>query len=94
MHAKEFYQKIRLLPYQRDIAIKNYLEKRPYLSMDGWFSSAKMIESFPKWIKFSLYQQTLWKWMILFLFSIIIYLLILKIHTISSLEAINIYNTF
>ena len=36
-HAEEFYKKTRHLDYRRDVPLPHYMEKRPYLSMGGWF---------------------------------------------------------
>jgi MscS family membrane protein len=63
--AKAFYEKTLMLPYRRDIPLKNYAKKRPYLSMQSWFISSRTIEGFPDWLKRSLYDQAVWKWIAL-----------------------------
>ena len=63
--AREFYEKARKLPYRRDVPLKNYAEMRPYLSLNGWMVSSHTIEGFPDWLKRSVYQQAVWKWIAL-----------------------------
>lgn len=84
LRAREFYQKTRSSPYQRDIPMKDYIEKRPYLSMDGWFIAAKTIEAFPDWMKLSIFQQAVWKWLVLLILIIITLVLIISVHKFSA----------
>jgi MscS family membrane protein len=63
--AREFYEKVRMLPYRRDVALENYVEMRPYLSMRGWVIPARTLERFPDWLKHSVFGQAVWKWMAL-----------------------------
>ena len=84
LRAREFYQKTRSLAYQRDIPMKNYIEMRPYLSMNSWFISAQTIEAFPDWMKFSIYQQAVWKWIVLLILIVMTLVLILAVHKLSS----------
>ncbi len=65
--AREFYEKTRELPYRRDVPLKNYAEMRPYLSLKSWFISPRTIEGFPAWLKLSVYDQAVWKWIALLL---------------------------
>jgi MscS family membrane protein len=65
VRAREFYEKVRTLPYQRDITLKNYAEMRSYLSASGWMISSHTIEGFPDWLKRGVYQQAVWKWIAL-----------------------------
>jgi MscS family membrane protein len=60
--AEEFYQKTRALPYRRDVPLKNYAEKRDYLSMASWMIPPRTIEGFPDWLKRGVYEQAVWKW--------------------------------
>lgn len=80
IRAKEFYEKIRTLPYRRDIPLKNYAEKRHYLSGNSWMISSYTIESFPHWLKYDVYQQALWKWFALVIIIIITFTMILIIN--------------
>jgi MscS family membrane protein len=63
--AGEFYQKTRVLPYRRDIPLKNYAEKRDYLSMASWLIPPRIIEGLPDWLKYGVYEQAVWKWLAL-----------------------------
>jgi len=62
---EEFYEKTRSLPYRRNVLIENYAEIRPYLSVGGWMISLHTINSFPDWLKYSIYKQAIWKWIAL-----------------------------
>ena len=80
MRAKEFYEKTRSLPYTRDVPIKNYAEKRSYLSVEGWMISSRTIEAFPDWLKLSIYQQAVWKWIALAILIGMAFILVSVIH--------------
>jgi MscS family membrane protein len=60
--AADFYRKTRALPYRRDVPLKNYAEKRDYLSMASWMIPPRAIEGFPDWLKRGVYEQAVWKW--------------------------------
>ena len=78
--AREFYEKTRTLPYRRDVPIKNYPEKRPYLSITSWMISSRTIEGFPGWLKRSVYEQAVWKWIVLAMLVVMIYILVVVVH--------------
>jgi len=59
--AEEFYEKVRELPYRRDIPIELYADMRPYLSPLGWVISSRTIEDFPDWLKSNNGKIALWK---------------------------------
>ena len=59
--AGEFYIKTRLLPYQRDVPLKNFAEKRAYVSMASGIISPRIIEGLPSWLKYGVYGQAVWK---------------------------------
>ncbi len=80
LRAREFYQKTRSLDYQRDIPMKHYIEIRHYLSLDGWFISSQTIEAFPDWLKISIYQQAIWKWLVLFTLIFMTLVLVFAVH--------------
>jgi MscS family membrane protein len=63
--AADFYRKTRALPYRRDVPLKNYAEKRDYLSMASWVIPPRIIEGLPDWLKYSVYRQAVWKWLAL-----------------------------
>ena len=63
--AAEFYERVRHLPYRREIPLRNYAEMRPYLSMSGWLISPRLIQSLPEWMKRSIFRQAVWKWLAL-----------------------------
>ncbi len=63
--AAEFYQRVRHLPYRRDVPIPHYADMRPYLAMRGWLVPPELIESFPGWMKRSVFRQAVWKWIAL-----------------------------
>ena len=78
--ALEFYEKTRTLPYRRDVPLKNYPEMRPYLSMKGWMVSSRIIEGFPNWLKRSVYEQAVWKWIALAMLTALTAVVIVVIH--------------
>ncbi len=63
--AREFYEKARVLPYRRDVPLKNYVEMRRYLSLKSSLIPSRTIEGFPDWLKRSTFQQATWKWIAL-----------------------------
>jgi MscS family membrane protein len=80
LRAKEFYEKVRTLPYRRDVPMKNYAEMRPYLSIGGWIIAPRTIEGFPDWLKHSVYQQAVWKWIALAMLIAMAIVVIVVIH--------------
>ena len=78
--AGEFYQKTRALPYRRAVPLKNYAEKRDYLSMASGTISPRRIEQLPDWLKRSLYRQAVWKWMVLAIVIAITVAVVVLIH--------------
>jgi MscS family membrane protein len=78
--AGEFYQKMRALPYLRDVPLKNYAEMRDYLSMSGWLISPHTTERFPGWLKYSVYRQAVWKWLALAIVIVITVMVVAGIH--------------
>jgi MscS family membrane protein len=79
-HALEFYEKTRTLPYRRDVPLKNYAKMRPYLSMGGWMIASRTIEGFPDWLKRSVYQQAVWKWIALAILIVVTAVVVVVIH--------------
>ena len=78
--AEEFYNKARTLPYRRDVPLEDYVEMRPYLSFKSWFFSSRTIESFPDWLKQSVLDQALWKWIALAAWVIASVVLVAIVH--------------
>ena len=78
--AREFYNKARTLPYRRDVPLKNYAEMRPYLSIRGWMISSRTVEGFADWLKRSVYQQAVWKWIALALLIAVTIVVVVVIH--------------
>ena len=78
--ANEFYEKTRTLPYRREVTLKNYAEKRHYLSITGWMISSRTIEGFPDWLKRSLYGQAVWKWIALTMLIAMTAVVVVVIH--------------
>ena len=78
--AGEYYQKIRGLPYRRDVPLKNYAEMRDYLSMSGVLISPRTTEGFPDWLKHSVYRQAVWKWIALVALVALTVLVVVGIH--------------
>jgi MscS family membrane protein len=70
----------RALPYRRDVPLKKYADMRPYLSIGGWMIPARTIEAFPDWLKHSVYQQAVWKWIALAMLIAMIAAVIVVIH--------------
>ena len=81
--AREFYEKTRELPYLRDISFKNFDKMRPYLSLGGWWISQRTIESFPQWLKFSILNQAVWKWVALITVLSMIVMVLVFVHRLS-----------
>jgi MscS family membrane protein len=80
VRAEEFYEKARTLPYRRDVPLKSYAEMRPYLSMSGWMIAPRTIEGFPGWLKYSVHQQAVWKWIALAILTAVTIVVIVVIH--------------
>ncbi len=80
VRAGEFYEKVRALPYRRNVPLKNYAEMRPYLSTGGWMISSRTIEGFPDWLKRSVYQQAVWKYLALALLIALTIMAVVVIH--------------
>lgn len=59
--AREFYEKVREMPYRRDVPSEGLADKRPYLSPSGWLISSATIENFPDWLKDDLGGNAWWK---------------------------------
>jgi len=78
--ARDFYEKTRLLPYRRAVPVKNYAEKRDYLSMSSWFIPPGIIEGFPGWLKHSVYGQAVWKWLALAILIVVIVMVFVMVH--------------
>jgi MscS family membrane protein len=78
--AGEFYEKTRTLPYRRDIPLKNYAEKRAYLSMTSGIIAPSIIEEFPVWLKRGVYGQAVWKWLVLAILVVITAVTVVGIH--------------
>jgi len=83
VRAREFYEKTLSLPYRRDVPLKNYAEMRPYLSIIGWMIPAHVIEAFPDGLKRSVYQQAVWKWIILALVLTLTVAVLVVIHRVT-----------
>lgn len=77
LRAKEFYEKVRSLPYRRDVPIKNYIEKRPNLNR---MLAPSTIKRLPEWLKRSAHQQAMWKWVSLVVLIILIALVTMIVH--------------
>jgi len=56
----EFYQKVRSLPYTRDMPIQNSNKLRQVLP--GWWISMTTIERLPGWTKAVVLDHGIWKW--------------------------------
>jgi MscS family membrane protein len=78
--AKEFYEKTRTLPYRRDVPLKNYAAMRSYLTMHGWMISSRAIEGFPGWLKRSVYEQAVWKWIALAMLTAMTAVVVVIVH--------------
>jgi MscS family membrane protein len=81
--AREFFERVRDLPYRRDVPLPNYAEMRSYLSMSGWIIPAQTIQAFPDWLKRVVSGQAVWKWLALSLLVSVAAFLILVIHRLS-----------
>jgi MscS family membrane protein len=77
--AEAFYQKVRSLPYRRDVPLKYYAEKRAYLSM-GSAIAPSTIEALPGWLKHSLYGQAVWKWLALAVVVALTLMIVVAVH--------------
>ena len=78
--AGEFYQKTHMLPYRRNVPLKNYAEKRDYLSMYSGIIAPRTLEGLPDWLKHSVYRQAVWKWIALAILVVITLVVVVVIH--------------
>jgi len=76
--AGEFYQKVRSLPYTRDMPIQNSDKLRQVLP--GWWASMVTIDRFPGWAKIVVLNHALWKWIASALMLIVFFLLVVLAH--------------
>jgi MscS family membrane protein len=81
--AKEFYEKTLMLPYRRDVPLENYAKMRPYLSMRSSLISPRTIEGFPYWLKRSVYDQAVWKWIALVSLIVLTVIVCMIIHSLA-----------
>jgi MscS family membrane protein len=81
--AREFYDRTSGLPYRRPVPLENYAEMRPYLSMTGWLISADTINQFPSWLKYSIYRQAVWKWIVLLILIVAYGMLVMAVHRVA-----------
>ena len=78
--AGEFYQKMRALPYRREVPLKHFAEIRVSHSMSSWIIPPRIIERLPGWLKRSVYQQAVWKWIVLALLVAVTAATVVVIH--------------
>ena len=81
--AGEFYRKTRSLPYRRDVPLKDYAEKRDYLSMASSIIAPGTIEGFPDWLKRGVYEQAVWKWLALVIVIIVTVAVFVLVHRVA-----------
>ncbi len=58
--VREFYERTRSLPYQRDVPIEDTVRLRQRLP--GWWVSMATIESLPGWTRQVVFNHAVWKW--------------------------------
>lgn len=78
--VREFYGNVSGLPYRRDVPLQNYAQMRSYLAMGGWMIPSSFIEAMPKWLKYTIYHQAVWKWTALFMLIFLGLCLVALIH--------------
>jgi MscS family membrane protein len=78
--AREFYDKVSGLPYRREVPLPDHPQMRPYLSMGGWLIPSSIIEAMPEWLKHSVYQHAVWKWIALLMLIVLGLALVRVIH--------------
>jgi len=78
--AAEFYNKVRSLPYRREVPLQHYAEMRHYLSMDSAVIAPRTIESFPQLLKRSVYGQAVWKWLALLVVAVVTTMIVVGVH--------------
>ena len=59
--ARRFFDKVRDLPYRRDVPLEHFADMRPHLSPLGWLISSQTIEEFPDWLKHGIGGNAWWK---------------------------------
>ncbi len=89
LHAENFYNKIKELPYRRNVPIENIAEIREYTTPDGWMISSATIENFPEWLKTSIGKQAIWKWIALTLLVGTVILIITLTHRKASKKSLH-----
>ncbi|MBW2476600.1 MAG: mechanosensitive ion channel family protein [Deltaproteobacteria bacterium] len=80
LRAQDFYEKVKTLPYRRDVPIKNYIQKRHNLNR---LFAPSTIERFPEWLKLSVFQQGVWKWLAVAIMITLAALVIRFVHLLS-----------
>jgi len=78
--AEKFFEKVRELPYRRDAPIKNFADKRPYLSPFATIVSSRTIENFPDWLKRSIGGNAAWKLITMTAMFLALFMVIFVIH--------------
>jgi MscS family membrane protein len=78
--ADKFFQKVRELPYRRDVPLEHFADMRPYLSPLSSLISSRTIENFPDWLKRSIGGNAWWKLITMAGLSLAVGLVIFVIH--------------
>lgn len=79
--ARQFFQKVRELPYRRDVPLEHFADMRPYLSAQSWLISSQTIENFPDWLKRSIGGNAWWKLITMAGLILAVVLVIFVVHT-------------
>ena len=79
--AHWFYQRIRTLPYKRDMPIKDVAKLRQV--HPGWWIATSTIERLPEWMKRIVFNHAVWKWIAFFILLVAVFVLIRLVYRFS-----------
>ena len=77
----EFYQRIRSLPYQREVPIENTAGLRQLHG--GWWVAMATIERLPGWMQQVVFDHAVWKWGAFAVLVVVVSLLVMLVYRIS-----------
>jgi MscS family membrane protein len=80
--AEEFYQRVRELPYIRNVPVKNLYQSR--ITAGGWMVPLSWTENMPGWLLGSIAGQATWKWVALVLLLLVGSVVVRTTHRLST----------
>ena len=83
--VREFYQRTRTLPYQRDVPIENSAKLRQL--HPGWWLSMSTIDRLPAWMRAVVFDHAVWKWIAFAVLLVVVTALVVLVYRITRREA-------